>query len=988
MKKTVRFSTALCASMALYCQAASAQSALEEAPDPPTGIVPDQTIGSQFSGDADAEIIVEEGTLVVPTPFFPGFDFGVYIDGPNSRIVLEDGAQVSAETAFGFGLVSTSGGGTITISGDVIATGFQGGGVFVQAGAPNIVNLTQTGVVFTSGFQAAGIQAFGSGDVVNIAGRVQTQGIEASGVLVGRGDGIRVNIGATGQVLVEGDFTPGLSTIVNGNERDIRFDNAGLVQSFGNAGPGIVLGIPGSSAQNSGVVATLGDGSPGVLMLQSNVSLANSGTILTSGGTFDANIEELVGLVTAGTGVTATTVPSAGVFIANGGIQVTNIGSITATNGPGIFTSADFAAVTNAAPTGAGDVSLPISIINTESGRIEGGTAAIQGSALIEQVSNSGTIVGDVLLDEGDDSFTLALATGSVDGIIDGGGGADALILSGNGEFNGATQRGFESLTLTGTGDQILSGNFGVFETLVANAGVSAILGDDGTIVVASGATFDAGSALRGTGTIGGDVTSGGVIDPGGAGSAAPGTLTIGGDLALTDGSSLVIGLNSGIADRLVVGGSAVIAGTIAIAAEPGTNFGLFPDSIVVVQTGAGVTASTLQAQTFNEGVLTLIATPTISGNDLVLGLSVTSGFADIPGLDANGSAVGRGLDASFAASPATSDFRAALGVLSPVASAAIYDSLSPEFYDAATRAGVLIADRGAEMVFDRIAANGTDRKAGLWAALSTQSFDRGGADVFGYEIDQINAAVGFDFKLGTLVAGLAGTYGDADLEVLSNAGADAGGVDALGLMAYISTANAAGFNLAATAGYHFVDAETQRSTNLSGIDGTFGADFGRNVFGAELQGSYTLPLGKKLSLTTGLGLDFLAMESEAFDEAGTGEFALSVNSRSYEEIGGTAALDLIGQFGNSNARIQPFLGGFVRRVLSDAPPQFIGSFLATPAASFTVAGSLDRTEYGLNAGIGATILDGGATISVGYRGRFSDNNNSHQGAIQLFVPM
>lgn len=993
MKNAVLLSTALSASLALNAQVTSAQSVLDEAPERPALIDPDTTVDGVGNADPDADVTIEAGTLSVASPnvstFFPTFEVGLILEGAGSMATLAQGAQITAPTDGSFGVVSLASGNTFTIDGDVFSDGALGGGVLLTFGDDNTVNVGASGTVFTTGDSSPGIGAFGSGHTINVDGRVQTQGIESSGVLVGFGTGISVNVGATGQVLSEGDFAPALSTLLNPFESDIRFTNAGLVQSFGNVAPGIVLATPGATAVNDGTIATLGDGAPGVLLVQSNVGLINTGTIVTSGGTFDTNIELLVGLdviIGGGGGTTPTTMSSAGVFIANGGVDVTNSGSILAANGPAIVTSAEFAAITNASGFGAGDVTLPILITNTDTGVIEGSTVAIQGSDLIEQVSNSGSIVGDVLLAGGDDSFSLALPTGTVDGVIDGGDGTDSLVLSGAGVFDGATQTGFETLNLTGGGEQSLSGDFGSFTSLLAESGAIISLTEDAAIALSSGATFDAGSVLTGSGTITGAVTSSGVVDPGGQGAIAPGTLTIDGDFALAETGTLVIGLNGADIDMLDITGAADIAGTLSITSAADTNLGLLPGDAVIVQTGGGITAGDLAVETFNSGVLTLVATPTITADAILLNLDVSSDFAGIAGLDANALAVAGGIDSGFAASPAGGVFRETVGLVSPAASAALLDSLSPEFYDVVVRASVLSADRAMDQAFNRLARTPLSGNNGLWASISYESFDRDGSDVFDYEIDQFSAVVGVDFTVGSLLVGVAGTYSNSDLEVASSALGDAGDLENVGLQVYGSTTNAEGFNMAASLGYQSADADTQRGISAVGFQNTLQADLDADVFFGEVRGSYLQPLGGNVLLNGWIGLDYYSVDDDSFAETGGGALALAVDTESYDEFGGTVAIELVGDFGTEQAPVRPFIGTFVRRVFSSEVPVFNANFVGTPASAFTVEGSLDRTEYGVNAGISAVILNGAALLSASYRGTFSDDNDTQGGAVSVVV--
>ncbi|MBV7265150.1 autotransporter outer membrane beta-barrel domain-containing protein [Erythrobacter ani] len=648
MDKTILFSTALTASLAFYTPAAQAQAVLGEAPDAPAPISPDGTINGIGSTEPDTDIVVDAGTLVLASPNIysldPNFEVGLILEAGSSSISVANGAQVAAPTFASFGIVSLfAADNTIDIAGDVISNGDFGGAISVFFADDNTVNIAETGVVFTSGFQSVGVTAFGSGQTINVAGRVQTQGIEASGILVGLGTNISVDVQSTGQVLAEGDFAPALSTLVNPFQSDIRFNNAGLIQSFGNVGPGVVLATPGASLTNSGTVASTGDGAPGVFAVQSNHTITNTGKIITSGTTFDANIEELVGLAAAGSGTTPTTVPSAAIFVANGGVDVINSGAIIARSGPAIFTSAEFAAVTNAA-FGAGDAALPVTISNEKHGLIKGATLAIEGSDLIEQVSNAGTIIGDVMLAGGDDSFTLMLGTGRVKGVIDGGEGNDTLILSGRGAFNGAGQTDFESLTLTGGARQRLSGDFGTFETLLVTGGNALFLNNRLNIDVTGMANFESGSVLNGSGAFSGDVISAGKIVPGGRNKV--GQLSIGGDFTQSSEGLLAIDIRKRrgrlSSDLLSVAGTANLDGTLFVfpTARGRLSYG---DQFTVVEAG-------LVTGAFSE-VVTRSNSPVLYFDQVIDETSVAlevkaRSIAELVGADSIFASIGETLDA------------------------------------------------------------------------------------------------------------------------------------------------------------------------------------------------------------------------------------------------------------------------------------------------------------------------------------------------------
>ncbi|MEO1029142.1 MAG: hypothetical protein AAFX02_08820, partial [Pseudomonadota bacterium] len=505
MKKYALLSTVAAASLACGQMTALAQEVQDAPPAPPQLIVLD-TI-SECAGDgpiicqggldptgvgsADpgAEIIIRGDAVVAaaagPSTFFPTFEVGVITEADMGIITLEAGGQVQALTDFSFGVTTLGSDSVVSISGDVISTGDFGGGLLSAFGINNTFIVEETGTVFSSGETSHAISLTGDGHSVIVNGIVHSQGFAAAGVLVGFGVDQTVTVSETGQVFVEGMGSPGLSTFFETTTSNSVFNNAGLVQAFGTGGQGITLATPGTSANNSGTIATMGQGSQGILLVQSNHTVTNSGFISTTGSDLDTTYEEFLGLVLPGNGTTPITVSASGIFIGNGGIAVTNSGTITAADAAGIATNSDFAAITNTFPLGAGDASLPVTIINTETGTISG-TVGIQGSALIEQVTNAGTINGDVLLAEGDDSLTLDLSTSAINGLADGGAGLDTLTLMGVGLIDGADQGGFEILNIDGTAG--LSGEFGDVETLMIASGELSLA--TATIGAMNGATL------------------------------------------------------------------------------------------------------------------------------------------------------------------------------------------------------------------------------------------------------------------------------------------------------------------------------------------------------------------------------------------------------------------------------------------------------------------------------------------------------------------
>lgn len=81
------------------------------------------------------------------------------------------------------------------------------------------------------------------------------------------------------------------------------------------------------------------------------------------------------------------------------------------------------------------DTATNTTITNAAGGTIEGGNFSILGGAGNESVTNAGSLIGNVDLGAGDDSFTHDFTTGSVSGTVDGGDGTDTFGIMGTGTF-------------------------------------------------------------------------------------------------------------------------------------------------------------------------------------------------------------------------------------------------------------------------------------------------------------------------------------------------------------------------------------------------------------------------------------------------------------------------------------------------------------------------------------------------------------------------
>ena len=153
-------------------------------------------------------------------------------------------------------------------------------------------------------------------------------------------------------------------------------------------------------------------------------------------------------------------------------------------------------------------------------------------------------------LQAGANDLTAANAVGITGtGTVDTNG--NALTLSG-------VVSGSGTLTKAGAGTLILSGTNNLSGATTVSGGSLKVTG----AIASSAVTVESGASVGGTGTVGAlTVKSGATLTPG----MSPGTLTVDGNLLLQTGSTTEIEVSPTEADKIVVTGTATLAGTLAL---------------------------------------------------------------------------------------------------------------------------------------------------------------------------------------------------------------------------------------------------------------------------------------------------------------------------------------------------------------------------------------------------------------------------------------
>jgi autotransporter-associated beta strand protein len=388
--------------------------------------------------------------------------------------------------------------------------------------------------------------------------------LEQNGTLDMSGAGDNQSIGALGDGGTgnTGTVNLGANTLTTGNNNDS--------SSFGGTitGTGGLTKVGSGFFQltNSGTYSYTGptDVNGGTLEVDGTIT---SPVTVNNGATF---VLGTTGMVNSGTNTTPVTLNKGGTFNNNGNLTVTGSTSVgVAATGGGVMINNNSGAVisgntgilvTN--PSGEVEVVNDGTITGTGGIAINASTSA--GFTLI----NFGTINGQVLFGPGQSK--VILVTGITPSPVKGGGANSTLELAGGsqGEVNLSDFPNFGMLDKVGGGFWTLTGS-GAFPggTNIENGTINLL----GTLT--SNVRIQPLGMLTGTGTIVGNVTNFGIVQPGLAvgiinPTTTPGTLHIAGNYAQQGLGQLVIevgGHQPGQYSSLVVGGQANLGGELVL---------------------------------------------------------------------------------------------------------------------------------------------------------------------------------------------------------------------------------------------------------------------------------------------------------------------------------------------------------------------------------------------------------------------------------------
>ncbi|MFI4934679.1 MAG: autotransporter domain-containing protein [Caulobacterales bacterium] len=567
------------------------------------GSVINQTSGviiGASDGDSNGVAVGSNGT-VTNAGKISGDLNGVFLGGSGSSLTNLASGSIQGRI-FGGGAVSVTNGGSI--SGGAYLEG--GGSVTNQTGgniSGSVEFASATGSVTDSVTNEAGAAIAGGvrdgvsvidGSPASVTNAGSISGVTAVWLLNGgtvvNGAGGTLSGSAFGVLASQAASTVTNAGAINGSIHGVSIGNGGTLT---NQATGVITG--GTAGGDYGVYSVSGSTitNAGAITGSSGAGLVGGGTVTNQAGGTITGLQQGV-YIKGATG----TVTNAGAITAtnSGGIGLTLRGDGTVANQAGGAITGGFTGVVitgTGTVTNAGTISGAGSLVVFNGITIGGACVAIDGGgSVVNQTGGSiscQTGVG-VYVSGGPGTVTNAGAISGATSVRFQGAGPDVLTLQTGSTLAGdaigsAADGATNTLVLQGTG--VANNNFFNFNTLNVTAsgvwalnGVSAIpvttitsgnlrVGDATHLSaqLTGGVTVNAGGTLSGHGTIVGAVTNnGGAVSPGGS----IGVLTITGNYTQSPTGVLAIEIAPGASSELQVSGTASLAGTLQLNADPG----------------------------------------------------------------------------------------------------------------------------------------------------------------------------------------------------------------------------------------------------------------------------------------------------------------------------------------------------------------------------------------------------------------------------------
>ena len=603
----------------------------------------------------------------------------------SATLVLNNAGDTFSGSISGSGGVTVAGG-TQTFTGASSFTGtttVKNGASLVLAGGASLAN---TGTVADSGIFDMSAITTGGTAIGSLSG---------SGTLLLGSNTLTVTSAATS---FSGSITgPGGLTVAGGTQ--VLAGSSSYTGGTTVSGGGTLQ--LGNGLTNGSIVGNVVDN--GTVAFNQLSATTFAGIISGSGGVLQNGVGTAA-LTAANTYTGGTTIGAGTLQIGNGGTTGSIVGDVT-DNGTLAFDRSD-AVTFGGTISGTGGVSqlggniLTLTAVNTYSGATSiDNTGTLRLSSTGSIAASSDVIVNGVL-DLSTAGTTPKLVSLGGSGIVTL--GAQTLQLTaGNDSFSGAIT-GSGGLTVSG-GTQTLSGTSSYTGPTTIMGGALAVTG---SIASSSGVAINAGGTLAGSGAVPSvQVGSGGTLAPG------LGALNVAGNTTFASGSTYQVSLSSTSSSKLVVSGTASLAGTVSVVSTDGSY--LLGQKITILTAGGGVSGS------FGLAPLASQSGAQYSGK---LSYDSTNAYLEIdlaklsPALastaTANQVSAVKGIDAAIAGGNSLPAAFNGLGNLSQAALGTAADQLSGEIGSDVARAGQATLDPFLNSIFDHLSNSQSDGAA------------------------------------------------------------------------------------------------------------------------------------------------------------------------------------------------------------------------------------------------------------------------------------
>ncbi|MGS0622550.1 autotransporter domain-containing protein [Ralstonia sp. VS2407] len=752
--------------------------------------------------------------------------------------VVNNGTFDISGTTSGATINALTGTGAVALGGQTLTLANAAGtfsGVIGGAGGLTVAGGTQTlssTNVFTGAttINAGTLALSGAGSIATSGGVVNNGTFDISGTTSGATINTLTGTGTValgGQTLKLANATGTFSGAIGGT--------GGLTVSGGTQTLSGANGFTGATTINAGTLALSGAGS-----IAASSGVVNNGTFDISGTTSGATINALTGSGVVALGSRTLNLANAsgtfsGAIGGTGGLTLD--GGTQTLSGVNTYGGATTINAGTLALTGAGRLASATSVTLTgASSTLDLSAGANQTVTHLSGVAGSRVVLNGSALTLADDSSQTF--TGS---------------LSGNG-----------SLIKQGTGTLTLNGVSSGFSGSTTVAGGTLAVGDaaNASAVLGGNVLVNALGTLRGHGTVSGDISSSGVVAPGGS----IGTLSVGGNYTQASGGTLSIEVSPTDASQLRVGGAAALGGSLAIVFDPGT---YTARRYTVLSAGSGVT-----------GRFANVSTATAGASLGTLQTSVDYGTNAVDLLLAEATAPGTPGSPTVVAPTKTS----------------IYTALGTT---------ALLQAQGANAALLGRVSGPQDALGGsnnVWATASGSSTKVGGTgNAPGFLTHAYGFLAGAEGRMGAATVGAAGGYTHTTLGE-DTTGAS-GAIDTLRVALYGAQPTGA-VNLSATVGYG-LDFFSQKRP--FGSVGTAEGDHLAHEFTAATQASLPMEMGG-IRLAPHVGLRYAYVRGSGFGENGANGQNLQVgpdSARSFQPYVGVTLDKAFGEVRPVNVQLR-----------------------------------------------------------------------------------